>query len=335
MPPHTAALVGTPTYMGLAPGVQPVTKPQKSPPSDAGAASASLPIAVTALSKARLKRVSSRTAWGLRVWGSRRVRHTCFAPPRAAGSLRRASRAGRSAPPTGRRAPRGRASRARSPTASPGLRREGRPDSEARDQPICRSVGSQVRLAVTHRAGVRLLAASEPSAECTLALVDDGRREAAAPQHQPAQGASDASSDDRNATPGHQRTAERLAGAVCGDAGVNMQDRRLKNMHMFHPPHHDLTLLPDLQCTPTYLLIVRRRVRPRRPGGHGGVWLDPWREPHSGWRRARPLGTPSRGRRRRHLSGGACARTARRLWFVAGGARLVRVRVKGGYCRLG
>ena len=123
--------------------------------------------------------------------------------------------------------------------------------------------------------------------------------------------------------------------AQFGDAGVNMQDRRLKNMHMFHPPHHDLTLLPDLQCTPTYLLIVRRRVRPRRPGGHGGVWLDPWREPHSGWRRARPLGTPSRGRRRRHLSGGACARTARRLWFVAGGARLVRVRVKGGYCRLG
>lgn len=107
-----------------------------------------------------------------------------------------------------------------------------------------------------------------------------------------------------------------------------------ENMHMFRPPHHDLTLLPDLQCTPTYLLIVRRRVRPRRPGGHGGVWLDPWREPHSGWRRARPLGTPSRGRRRRHLSGGACARTARRLWFVAGGARLVRLRVKGGYCRV-
>ena len=63
-PSHTAALVGTPTYMGLAPGVQPATKPQKSPPSDAGAASASLPIAVTALSKARwLKRVSSRPAW--------------------------------------------------------------------------------------------------------------------------------------------------------------------------------------------------------------------------------------------------------------------------------
>ena len=44
---HTAALEGTPTYMGLALGVQPATKPQKSPPSDAGAASASLRIAVT------------------------------------------------------------------------------------------------------------------------------------------------------------------------------------------------------------------------------------------------------------------------------------------------
>ena len=45
----------------------------------------------------------------------------------------------------------------------------------------------------------------EPSAECALALVDDGGREAAAPQHQPAQGAGDASSDDGNARRGHRR----------------------------------------------------------------------------------------------------------------------------------
>eukprot|EP00964_Phaeocystis_antarctica_P093128 scaffold60022_cov57-Phaeocystis_antarctica.AAC.2 len=47
------------------------------------------------LFKPRLARVSSRPAWGLPVWGSRPVWHTCVRPPpRTRASARRACRAG-------------------------------------------------------------------------------------------------------------------------------------------------------------------------------------------------------------------------------------------------
>mmetsp|Transcript_10774 Transcript_10774/g.21867 ORF Transcript_10774/g.21867 Transcript_10774/m.21867 type:complete len:227 (-) Transcript_10774:392-1072(-) len=68
--------------------------------------------------------------------------------------------------------------------------------------------------------------------------------------------------------------------------------------------------------------LVRRRIGPRDdPGGHGGVRLDPRRQPHP-WRWRAGLGAASRGRRRGHLRGNTRARRVR----VVAGARLAAPR---------